>query len=182
MEKDKDKIPSLIERCLEKKIWIAGIAVFAAIILRLFHLRLRLWIWKILVVIIGIALIALLIRFVFNIKKKNLRILVIVLTVMLLICSGEIIMLGGMVFFTQTEEVVTRDGEKYVMEVEQFDNTFVRFYSYKNLFFSGLISIEESYPEATIIYYDKNGREISDHLSTSENQEELWYLNNRMKY
>lgn len=96
MEKDKDKIPSLIERCLEKKIWIAGIAVFAAIILRLFHLRLRLWIWKILVVIIGIALIALLIRFVFNIKKKNLRILVIVLTVMLLICSGEIIMLGGM--------------------------------------------------------------------------------------
>ena len=84
------------------------------------------------------------------------------------------------VFFTQTEEVITRDGEKYVMEVEQFDNTFVRFYPYKNLFFSGLISIEESYPEATIIYYDKNGREISDHLSTSENQEELWYLNNRM--
>ena len=182
MENDKEKIHSFIKRCLERKIWIAGIFIFAAILLRLLHLRLRLWIWKIIVVIIGIALIALLIRFVFNIKKKNLRILAIVLTVMLLICGGEIIMLVGMIFFTQTEEVVTRDGEKYVMEVEQFDNTFVRFYSYKNLFFSGLISIEESYPEATIIYYDKNGKEISHNLSTPEKHEELWYLNNRMNY
>jgi hypothetical protein len=182
MENDKDKIHSFIKRCLERKIWIAGIFIFTAILLRLFHLRLRLWIWKILVVIIVIGLIAILIRFIFNIKKKNLRLLAIALAVMFFICGGEIMMLGGLVFFTQTEEVVTRDGEKYVMEVEQFDNTFVRFYSYKNLFFSGLISIEESYPEATIIYYDKNGREISDHLSTSENQEELWYLNNRMKY
>ncbi|WP_022762370.1 hypothetical protein [Butyrivibrio sp. AD3002] len=179
-----DKHSSFLGYFVEGLAWTVFIAALTKIFIPVTGLRLRLWIWKIIVVIILIALLAGLIMLIFSIKKNLLRVLAIALTGMLLIGGGEILMLSGMLFFTQTEEVITRDGEKYVMEVEQFDDTYVRFYPYKNLFFSGPIRIKESYAgDASITYYDKHGFvTVSRSCMSNESYEELWYYKNRMDY
>ena len=182
MEKRSDKLYSFIDYSLGSLACFILITVIISIFLPLFRLRLRLWIWKILVAMIVIGLCALMIKLVFSIRPIIFRFLAFAALVVLFSFSGELLMLGGMLFFTQTEEVITRDGEKYVMEVERFDDTFVRFYPYKNLFFSGPIKIEESYPSESITYYDKYGSEISHHLVGPESYDELWYLSNKMKY
>ncbi len=144
------------------------------------RLRFRLWVWKIVVVIICIDIVLGLIQFILKLSKNSYRVITLISVIALAILAKPVreeALFAGEFFFKSFEETVAmRDGKKYVIERERMDDTYLRFYPYKNGLFSGLIEIQEHLSgDGTITYYDEHGWKIKEiNCMNPEDEKMMW--------
>ena len=129
-------------------------------------IRLRLWVVKLLVTVLILVLVVGHIKVIRSIEKKSTRNRAIIGTLAAILLTSPVWGILGLLFYTKTESVVTRDGVKYVAVREDFDNTFIDYYEYRNVLFSdGTLRMHEnrvgSATSGTVTFYDENGEELN---------------------
>ena len=146
-------------------------------ILKVFNLMFREWIYILSAVIIALGLIVGIVQLILKLKKRNLKIGLIITSVIILILLTPMMYLT-FAFGYAPEHVVNKDGKKYVAYVNSFLGTYVHYYDYKNIFVVGnKLKIKEYYGNGgydpiknkygykyevlTTTYYDENGNIIS---------------------
>lgn len=119
--------------------------VIINIILNAFDMNYREWIYFLSLILIGVGFITGIIQLLCRIRKKNLKIIAIILFIIVLIpCLFYTYIF--VIFAYQPEHIVMRDGKKMVAYVNGFMDTYVEYYDYKNFFIVGnKLKIKEYY-------------------------------------